>query len=125
MWGDTLKVKDKTLNVKVDVYCAQCQSYECYWPRPDPGVFTQGQGYKNPGPKFVVNTTFSDSRIDKLKKPEWYSSDSPNFATAVDPRLTEPVQPHKRGPSNRRILIAVGMAIGCGLTLLFELILGG
>lgn len=33
-----MKVKDKTLNVKVDVFCAQCPSYECYWPRHDPGV---------------------------------------------------------------------------------------
>jgi len=46
------------------------------------------------------------------------------FTTAVDPRLTNLVQPCKRGPSNRRILIAVGMALGCGLTLLFEFVFG-
>jgi len=54
-----------------------------------------------------------------------YIKSRTTFATTVDPRLTEPVQQHKRGPSNRRILIALGMALGCGLTLLVQLIFGG
>lgn len=41
-----MKVKDKELKQMVDVYCKECSSYECYWPRPDPGVFTQGVGYR-------------------------------------------------------------------------------
>lgn len=41
-----MKVKDKELKNLVDVCCKECPSYECYWPRPDPGVFTQGVGYR-------------------------------------------------------------------------------
>jgi hypothetical protein len=41
-----MKVKDKELKGTVDVYEASCLKKECYWPRPDPGVFTQGRGYK-------------------------------------------------------------------------------
>jgi len=46
------------------------------------------------------------------------------FTAAVGPRLTDPVPPCNLGPSNRWILIALGMVLGCGLTLLFELIFG-
>jgi len=42
-----MKIKDKTYKVFVDVACKECQSRECYWPREDPGVFTQGQGYRS------------------------------------------------------------------------------
>jgi hypothetical protein len=41
-----MKIKDKVLKKWVDVCCPNCQSKDCYWPRPDPGVFTQGQGYR-------------------------------------------------------------------------------
>jgi hypothetical protein len=39
--------------VKVDVSDKECPNRECYWPRPDPGVFTQGVGYRTryPGRK--------------------------------------------------------------------------
>jgi hypothetical protein len=40
-----VKVRDKELNKQVDVYCKGCLTYTCYWPRPDPGTFTQGKGY--------------------------------------------------------------------------------
>jgi hypothetical protein len=30
----------------LDVSDKYCPKRSCYWPRPDPGVFTQGQGYK-------------------------------------------------------------------------------
>jgi hypothetical protein len=51
-----MKVKDKAVKELVDVAHPNCPNRECYWPRPDPGVFTQGVGYRtrNPG-----------------KKPEW------------------------------------------------------
>jgi hypothetical protein len=39
-------IRDKKLKLKVDVWCAECASFACYWPRPDPGMFTQGQGYR-------------------------------------------------------------------------------
>ena len=41
-----MKVRDKELKKDVNVYCKECLNRECYWPRPDPGVFNQGQGYK-------------------------------------------------------------------------------
>lgn len=51
-----MKVRDKKNRQMVDVSEADCPNKSCYWPRPDPGVFTQGVGYRtrNPG-----------------KKPEW------------------------------------------------------
>jgi len=44
-----MKIKDKNLKLLVDVANAECTSRSCYWPRADPGVFTQGQGYKSRG----------------------------------------------------------------------------
>jgi hypothetical protein len=41
-----MKVKDKKLKELVDVSSRECQNFTCYWPRPDPGIFTQGQGYR-------------------------------------------------------------------------------
>lgn len=39
-------IKDRQFKVNVDVSDADCLNRKCYWPRPDPGVFTQGQGYR-------------------------------------------------------------------------------
>lgn len=41
-----MKIKDKEIGEMVNVSCVECPKYECYWPRPDPGIFTQGQGYR-------------------------------------------------------------------------------
>jgi hypothetical protein len=52
--GDrTVKVKDKKIKEMVDVSDKECPRRECYWPRPDPGAFTQGVGYRTryPGEK--------------------------------------------------------------------------
>jgi hypothetical protein len=48
-----MKVKDKTIGKLVDVAEKECVSGErkCYWPRPDPGVFAPGRGYKSRGSK--------------------------------------------------------------------------
>ena len=46
-----MKVYDKELKKKVDVCCADCPKYKCYWARPDPGVFVPGRGYKSRGSK--------------------------------------------------------------------------
>ena len=35
--------------VQVDVSSKECPRLACFWPRPDPGVFTQGQGYRSRG----------------------------------------------------------------------------
>jgi len=45
-----MKVKDRNLKVLVDVAEKGCQGFKCYWPRPDPGVFTQGSGYRSRDP---------------------------------------------------------------------------
>lgn len=45
-----MKVKDKEIKEVVDVSGKDCPTLKCYWPRPDPGVFTQGRGYsQRPG----------------------------------------------------------------------------
>ena len=41
-----MKIKDKELKLFVDVCDKDCPKKSCYWPRPDPGIFTQGQGYR-------------------------------------------------------------------------------
>ncbi len=41
-----MKIKDKNLKKMVDVCDKDCASRSCYWPRLDPGAFTQGQGYR-------------------------------------------------------------------------------
>lgn len=46
-----MKVKDKDIKETVDVCEKDCLTRPCYWPRPDPGVFTPGKGYKSRGSK--------------------------------------------------------------------------
>ena len=41
-----MKIKDKNHRVKVDVAEKECPDRKCYWPRPDPGVFLPGRGYR-------------------------------------------------------------------------------
>lgn len=40
-----MKIKDKGLKRLVDVCDKNCSTKQCYWPRPDPGIFNQGFGY--------------------------------------------------------------------------------
>lgn len=42
-----MKIRDKIFKKYVDVSDRDCSKRPCYWPRPDPGVFSQGQGYKS------------------------------------------------------------------------------
>ena len=42
-----MKVRDRELKKDVDVSCKDCPKYDCYWPRPHPGIFSQGRGYAN------------------------------------------------------------------------------
>ena len=48
-----MKIRDKNVKQMVDVCDRDCLKRRCYWPREDPGVFTQGVGYRtrNPGQK--------------------------------------------------------------------------
>ena len=41
-----MKIKDKKIKKEVDISDKDCPKRPCYWPRPDPGIFTQGQGYR-------------------------------------------------------------------------------
>ncbi len=41
-----MKIRDKNLKKMVDVAEKNCPKFKCYWARPDPGVFTQGVGYR-------------------------------------------------------------------------------
>lgn len=42
-----MKIMDNELKRFVDVSEKECFKRHCYWPRPDPGVFTPGRGYKS------------------------------------------------------------------------------
>ena len=42
-----MNIKDKHLKKMVDVSDKDCPKRECYWPRLDPGSFTQGVGYRH------------------------------------------------------------------------------
>lgn len=44
-----MKIKDKSISQMVSVSDSGCPKRACYWPRPDPGIFTQGQGYRSRG----------------------------------------------------------------------------
>ena len=55
-----MKLRDKKYNRLVDVSDEDCFRRPCYWARPDPGVFTQGVGYRTryPGrdPEWLCGT---------------------------------------------------------------------
>lgn len=52
-----MRVKDRNLNVLVEVYEPACvRGKKCYWPRIDPGVFTQGRGYSGGGKEWLCGT---------------------------------------------------------------------
>ena len=42
-----MKVRDKKVKEWVDVSDGDCPKRPCYWPRSDPGTFTQGVGYRS------------------------------------------------------------------------------
>jgi len=51
--GGGMRIRDKNVKEIVDVSDKDCLHRPCYWPRPDPGVFTPGIGYRtrHPGRK--------------------------------------------------------------------------
>lgn len=44
-----MKIRDKQVREWVEVLDKDCPDKSCYWARPDPGTFTQGQGYQTRG----------------------------------------------------------------------------
>ena len=51
-----MKVRDNELKLMVDVLQSRCLRRSCYWPRQNPGSFTQGRGYSNPTKDWVCGT---------------------------------------------------------------------
>ena len=41
-----MKIYDKKIRKRVSVADKDCLKKKRYWPRPDPGLFVQGQGYR-------------------------------------------------------------------------------
>jgi hypothetical protein len=60
-----MKVQDKDLNKFVDVCDRRwiADNRPCYWPRPDPGVFTPGKGYKSRGNNTLNTLKHSEEYI--------------------------------------------------------------
>ena len=79
-----MKIRDKKLGEWVDVRDGDCPLYECYWPRPDPGVFAQGRGYRTRDPG---------------KPPEWLCGNREIRGCPESPRKKnkEPKQERKGG----------------------------
>lgn len=42
-----MTIRDRERRLDVWVRDQDCPTRPCYWPRPDPGVFTQGVGYRS------------------------------------------------------------------------------
>ena len=42
-----MNIRDKNIKQHVDVQCEDCQTYKCYWPRLNPSIYNQGQGYRD------------------------------------------------------------------------------
>lgn len=51
-----MKIKDKHLKKMVDVSDKDCPKRKCYWPRLDPGYFTQGLGYRHRSDDWLCGT---------------------------------------------------------------------
>jgi hypothetical protein len=51
-----MRIKDKLLKKLVDVSYEDCYLKECYWPRQDPGSFTQGVGYRHRSDDWLCGT---------------------------------------------------------------------
>ena len=49
-------IRDRALKKKVDVCDKDCPNKKCYWPRLDPGSFTQGVGYKHRSNNWICGT---------------------------------------------------------------------
>jgi len=65
-----MKIRDKKFKVLVDVSDTDCPSRSCYWPRPDPGVFTPGSGYQTRDPKHKPEWLCGTREINGCNKGE-------------------------------------------------------
>jgi len=51
-----MKINDKNIKRPVDVLDKNCPKKPCYWPRKDPGSFSQGVGYKSRSNDWICGT---------------------------------------------------------------------
>jgi len=65
-----MKVRDKALQETVDVCDRDCPSRPCYWPRPDPGHFVQGRGYRHRSNDWLCGTREIHGCPDPLPDPQ-------------------------------------------------------
>ena len=78
-----MKVKDKNVKQMVDVSDKECPTRECYWPRPDPGVFTQGVGYRTRYPGKKPEWLCGNREIRGCPAKYCHTSNAPDQARAV------------------------------------------
>ena len=60
-----MKIRDKNLKKLVDVSSEECPRLQCYWPRLDPGSFTQGVGYRYRSDDWICGTREINGCPDK------------------------------------------------------------
>jgi hypothetical protein len=70
-----MKIRDKKVKEYVDVAEKECLKFKCYWPRPDPGVFVQGRGYR--------------SRHNDNRKSEWICGTRNIHGCPIHPKIKE------------------------------------
>lgn len=51
-----MQIYDKQVKKKVHVSGPDCLTKKCYWPRPDPGTFVQGRGYRHRSNDWLCGT---------------------------------------------------------------------
>ena len=68
-----MKIRDKNLKIDVLVSDRDCLKRPCYWPRLDPGSFTQGVGYRHRSNDWLCGTR--EARGCPIPKPELEKGD--------------------------------------------------
>jgi hypothetical protein len=61
-------VKDKNLKKLINVSRKECPTFDCYWPRVNPGIFNQGIGYRSFGDKRDKEWLCGSREIDGCPK---------------------------------------------------------
>ncbi len=81
-----MKIRDKKIKEWVDVAEKDCLDKKCYWPRKDPGSFTQGVGYQTRpgkrewlcGTREIHGCPRSDDEGKKIEKVKGADQDEPD-----------------------------------------------
>lgn len=80
-----MKVKDRELKLLVEVCAPDCVTRPCYWPRPDPGVYVQGQGYRTRHPEAVPRVWLCGTREIRGCPPQAGRQDEAPPTPGADP----------------------------------------